>query len=253
MFTLSISALSLLQAVLVALPRPAVPLPWAFRSRWWAIVPAGSIVVVVAGIELVPDSATALSYLALVAVPPLAGLALAALVRGARPAWALGAAGLFAIAWAAQGSLAGEASAAALSALACVSLGWLLVSVVPPAWLRAGIYAMAAIDAALIAAELLQGPSGILSAADPGGLPRLQVVEFGSARMGFGDIFVAATVGCLLASSRRRQMQAAVLVGMLALGFDLLFFAFDTLPATVPVALALALVEWRGRPAGRSQ
>jgi hypothetical protein len=253
MFAPSIAALSLLQAALVALPRPRQPFAWMPSSPWWALVPAASIVVVVAGIELVPDSAIALSYLALVAVPPLAALALAALVRGSRPSWAIGAVALFAIAWAAQGSLAGEAAAAALSALACVSLGWLLVSVVPPAWLRAGIYAMAAIDAALIAAELLQGPSGVLSAADPGGLPRLQVVEFGSARMGFGDIFVAATVGCLLASSRRRQMQAAVLVGVLALGFDLLFFAFDTLPATVPVALALALVELRGRPAGRSQ
>jgi uncharacterized metal-binding protein len=29
----------------------------------------------------------------------------------------------------------------------------------------------------------------------------------------------------------------------LGLGFDLLFLAVDTLPATVPVALALALIE----------
>jgi hypothetical protein len=33
----------------------------------------------------------------------------------------------------------------------------------------------------------------------------------------------------------------------LALAFDLLFFAVDTLPATLPVALALALIELRER------
>jgi hypothetical protein len=33
----------------------------------------------------------------------------------------------------------------------------------------------------------------------------------------------------------------AALVAVLALCFDLLFFAVDTLPATVPVAVALAL------------
>ncbi len=261
MFAASIAALSLLQAALVALPRPVERRDWMPESPWWALVPAGSIVVVVFGIELLPDSADALAWLALVAVPPLAALALGALVHGARPWWALGAVPLFVVAWAAQGSLAGEVAATALSALACVSLGWLLVSVVPAAWLRWGVYAMAAIDAALIAAELLQGPSGVLVAADPGGLPRLQVLELGTARMGFGDAFLAATVGCLLAAPRptglkqgsrrresaHRQRDGAVLVTGLGLGFDLLFFAVDTLPATVPVALALALVEWRGR------
>jgi hypothetical protein len=39
---------------------------------------------------------------------------------------------------------------------------------------------------------------------------------------------------------------AAVLVAALALTFDLLFFAVHELPATVPVALALLLVQrWR--------
>lgn len=241
MFAASIATLSLLQAVLIALPRAGPRFAWMPKSRWWAVVPAGSIVVVVFGIELLPDSATALAYLALVAVPPLAAVALGWLLPGSRPAWALAAAVLFGLAWAAQGSLVGETSAAALAALACIALGWLLVAVVPGAWLRWGIYAMAAIDAALVAAELLQGPSGILSAAAPGGLPRFQVVEFGTARMGFGDVFIAATVGCLLAAERRRQLRAAALVAVFGLSFDLLFFVAETLPATVPVAIALAL------------
>lgn len=260
-FGVSIAILGLAQAGLVALPAPR-RLPArlaALRSRWWALVPALSIVVVITVIELDEDSATWLTYLALVAVPPLAALALGALIRGARPVWALAALPLFALAWALPGALAGEAAATALSGLACISLGWLLVSVVQARWLRLGIYAMAALDAWLIGVELLQEPSDVLSAAAPvADLPSLQVVHFGSARMGFGDIFVAALVGCLLANSARdgtdthvvdRQLLAAALVAVLALSFDLLFFAVDTLPGTVPVAVALALVQrWSGRP-----
>jgi hypothetical protein len=260
-FAVSIAILGLVQAALVALPAPrSLPLLDRLRSRWWALIPALSIVVVVAAIELDSGSATALAYLALVAVPPLAALALGLLVRGSRPAWALAALPLFAIAWAAKGSLAGEAAATALIALACISLGRLLVSVVPGFWLRLGVYAMAAIDTWFVASDLLQGPNAVLSIAAPaGGLPRLQAVHFGNAQMGFGDLFIAALVGCLLAKppadgphaghmdtfQARRQWVAAGLVAVLALAFDLLFFAVDELPATVPVAVALALSQRR--------
>lgn len=240
-FAVSIAILSLLQAAVVALPRPR-RFEWldAFRSPWWALVPALSIVVVIGLVALAGESATGLAWLALVAVPPLAALALAMLVRGAGPSWAPAVLPLFALAWAGQGSLPGEAAATALTALACVSLGWLLVSVVPAAWLELGIYAMAAVDTWLVVSDLLQAPNAVLSAAAPAGLPRLQVIQLGSAQMGFGDFFVAATLGCLLARSRPRQLRAALLVAILALAFDLLFFAVDELPATVPVALALA-------------
>jgi hypothetical protein len=59
--------------------------------------------------------------------------------------------------------------------------------------------------------------------------------------MGFGDAFIAATVGCLLAFDPPVQLRAAALAAVLGVAFDLLFFAVDTLPATVPIALALAL------------
>lgn len=248
-FAASIAALGLVQAGLVALP-VSRPLPaWlaGLRSRWWALVPALSIVVVVGGIELWSDSATGLTYLALVAVPPLAALALALLIHGSRPAWALATLPLFILAWAVPEALAGEAAATALSGLACVALGWLLVNAVAARWLRWGVYAMATIDAWLVAANLLQGPNDVLSAAAPAAdLPALQVANFGVARMGFGDLFVAGLVGCLLARDRNRQLRAALLVAALALCFDLLFFAVDTLPATVPVAVALAIVSRRG-------
>jgi hypothetical protein len=94
----------------------------------------------------------------------------------------------------------------------------------------------------------------VLSTAGPSALPHLQVIHLGSAQMGFGDFFVAATLGALLAHSRQRQLAGAVAVAILALAFDLLFLAVDTLPATVPVALALALLDLsssRRRPAAQ--
>jgi hypothetical protein len=255
-FWISIGVLGLLQAALVAMPGRLPGLPWGLselRNPWWAIVPAASIVVVIVAIDVFEGAATLLTYLALVAVPPLAALALAILVRRARPWWALLAPILFALAWARVHTLLGETAAALLSGLACICLGWLLVSVVPAAWLRWGIYAMAALDTWLIASDLLQGPNSVLVAAAPGAdLPRLQVAAFGSARMGFGDLFVAGLVGCLLApravgtdgaEATRRQWICAGLVAALALSFDLLFFAVDELPATVPVAVALALTQ----------
>jgi hypothetical protein len=218
------------------------------RSRWWALVPPASIIVVIALVGLYASSADALSYLALVAVPPLAAIALGAVMRGARPPLALAAVPLFAVAWAVSGSLVGETAALALSALACVTLGVFLAAVVSPRWLRLGVYAMAVVDTVLVVADLLQGPNSTLVAAGPSaGLPRLQAVYFGSATMGFGDLFIAATVGALLAGDRRTQIEAAVLAAILGLGFDLLFFAVDLLPTTVPIAVTLALLRARDR------
>jgi hypothetical protein len=266
-FAVSISILGLVQAALVALPAPRRRPAWIERlsSPWWALVPALSIAIVIGAIEIAPGSADALTYIALVAVPPLAACALAALTRvrlnppytrvhadsrsGGGSDWLVSGsavAALFVLAWVSPHSLVGEAAATTLSGLACVTLGWLLVCGVPARWLRLGVYAMAVIDTVYIASDLLQGPNAVLSAAAPAaGLPQLQAVHFGSAQMGFGDLFIAALVGCLLAGTRRRQLSAAILVAAVGLLFDLLFFAVDELPATVPVAVALALVTWR--------
>ncbi len=106
---------------------------------------------------------------------------------------------------------------------------------------------MAAIDAWLVASDLLQGPNAVLNAVSPGSLPRLQFVSFGSAVMGFGDLFVAATLGALLTRDRHLQLTGAALAAAIGLAFDLLFFAVDELPATVPIALTLAALEISGR------
>jgi len=244
-FWLSIGVLSLVQAALVAAPRPPSPIVVRrFHSRWWGLALPLSIVVVVSAIALESASARFLTYLALVTVPPLAAAALTGLMRGGRPPLALAVLPLFAVAWASEGALAGESAALALSALACVSLGWLVASVVPPRWLKLGIYLMATVDAWLIAADLLQGPNAILNASAPAAdLPRLQFATFGSALMGFGDLFIAATLGALLASDCRLQLRGAAIAAVFCVAFDLLFFAVDQTPATVPIALTLACLE----------
>lgn len=248
-FWLSIGVLSLVQAVLVAAPRPAhSALLERLGSRWWALILPLSIGVVIAAVALEEEVARGLTYLALVAVPPLAAAALARLIHGGRPPLALLAIPLFALAWVAGGGLGGQSAALALSALACVSLGWLLVCVVPGNWLRLGIYAMATIDTWLVASDLLQSPNAVINTASPGGgLPRLQFVSFGSAVMGFGDLFVAATLGALLARDRRLQRRGAAIAAVICVGFDLLFFFVNETPSTVPIALTLAALELHGR------
>ena len=234
------------QAGVVAAPRPIGRPKWLerFHGVGWAVVPIGSIVLVIFAIRYLSDTATALSDLALVAVPMLAAVALAWAGRGARVWAAAGAPALFAVAWAEHRTLTGEGAATLLSALSCVTLGVLLAAITPPRWLKLGILAMAAADTWLVVSDLLQAPNATLVAAHPpGGLPRLQSEIFGSVTMGYGDLFVAGLLGAIYAADRRRQLGAALLTFVIAGLFDLLFLAVDELPATVPVALALLVVE----------
>jgi hypothetical protein len=101
-----------------------------------------------------------------------------------------------------------------------------------------------------VVADLLQKPNSALNAAHPAaGMPRLQSAAFGSAVMGYGDLFIAGVLGGLLAATvgYRSQRRAAVLTASIALSFDLLFLLVDELPATVPVALALIVIALRRR------
>jgi hypothetical protein len=242
-----------LQAAVVAAPRPAPQLRLGERLRGpaWALIPVASIVIVIFAIRYASGTATGLTYLALVAVPPLAAAALAWAARGpdSHPRARIAAgvtvtAVLFALAWIEKKSLVGEGAAALLSALSCVTLGVLLRAVTPPKWLKLGIIAMAAADTWLVISDLLQAPNATLIAAHPAaGLPRLQSEIFGSVSMGYGDLFVAALLGALVAYNRSAQRSAALLTLLIAGAFDVLFLVLNELPATVPVALTLIALE----------
>ena len=248
----------------MAAPRTPPRWRWIKRLRGpvWAIVPVASIVGVIFTIRYVSDTAQGLTYVAVVAVPPLAAIALA---WAARPenritatrvvGAAVWAAALFAIS--SGHGLLSQTGGSLLSALSCVTLGVLLAAVAPSRWLKLGIVAMAVADVWLVASDLLQHPNEVLVNAHPApllgaSLPRLQSEAFGTVSMGYGDLFIAALLGAVLASSGRPQWPAALLTLAFAAAFDLLFFVVNELPATVPVALALVVLEALERmPAGR--
>ncbi len=257
-FWLSDVCLVGVQSTLVALPRGRAParvkaLARRLSGRGWALVPLASIVLAIAAIGTASATADGLAWLALAAVPPLAAAALGATMRGGRPWLALLAIPLFALAWWRREALAGEGAAVLLSALSCVTLGVLLAAVAPRGWLKAGIVAMAVADAYLVGTELLQPANDVLNAAaPPAHLPQLQRALFGDALIGYGDLFIAAVFGAVIAAEQQdadpaRPARApwpwALAVLALALAFDLLFLVLDVLPATVPVAVALLLRE----------
>lgn len=237
-----------MQAGVVAAPRAVAP-AWRrrlrrFHGRGWAVVPPAAIIGVIFAIRYASGTANVLTYLALVAVPLLAMVALGWAMHGARPVYAVLAVGLFVLAWRSPGTLSGEAAAALLSGLSCVTLGVLLATVTDTRWLKAGIVAMACADVWLVATDLLQRPNDVLVAAAPGGgLPHLQSEQFGTINMGYGDMFVAGLLGAVMAGRGRLPAIAALLTLALAGMFDVLFLVVDELPATVPVALALVVIE----------
>jgi hypothetical protein len=115
---------------------------------------------------------------------------------------------------------------------------------------------MALLDAALVGADLLQPANDLLNvAAPPGRLPQLQRALLGDALIGYGDLFIAAVLGALLACEAfPHRRAAALLTFVLAACFDVLFLAVHELPATVPVAAALLATEaWRHRRVHRAR
>jgi len=153
---------------------------------------------------------------------------------------------LLVLAFAKPGTLAGDAAAALCTALSAATLGRLLAGAVPANYLKLAIVAFAVIDAILVFGNQLQAPNAVLNAAVPApGLPQLQYLELHYASMGYGDVLVAGVLGGVLATEGRKQWPVGLLVFLLAVLWDLLFLldSINTLPATVPIAAALILVE----------
>jgi hypothetical protein len=239
--------LTLAQAACVAAPAAGMP-AWAarFRTGAWVIVLPASIALVVAGIQLLPATADVLTWVALLLVP--AGCALAAgwAMHGARPALAVVAVPLLALAWAWPHTRAGDLATTVLIGGSAVTVGRLLAGAAPLPLLKAGVIAMAAVDAWLVFSGRLEAPNAVLVAASPGGgLPQLQSGAFGGAGLGYGDFFAAAVVGAILAAERGPQLAAAAGLIVVSLCWDQLFLIYDILPATIPPAIVLVIA---GRP-----
>jgi len=252
-FHLDNAALTAAQAACVALPAAGLPRWLArFRGGAWALVLPLCIAVVVFGIDLLPESATVLSWTALLLIPPGCALALGWASHGAKPALAVLAAPALAVAWTQQYTRAGDIATIVLIAGSCITLGRLLAGAAPLTLLKLGIVAMAIVDSILVFGNELQAPNATLIAAVPAhGLPQLQSASFGHAGLGYGDFFAAGVLGGVLAAEGRAQLAAAIGVLVASLAWDQLFLFYDTLPATVPIAFVLVMVELQALTAAR--
>ncbi len=113
-----------------------------------------------------------------------------------------------------------------------------------PSTSSSAIVAMAVIDAILVFGNQLQGPNAVAQRRRPGrrACRSCSTSTCTTRRMGYGDVFVAGVLGGVLAAEgtqavARRRCSCSSLAAL----WDLLFLldSINTLPATVPIAVAL--------------
>ena len=213
------------------------------RSWIWLAVPAALLAAGVLILDLVSGGPRALALLATFGTPVLA--AAGGLLRGS-PRWWLWppvAAGLWVVAWRAHG-LVQDAAGLTLIAVACIAAAS-AAAIVAPAWsIRAGLVVLAALDCVLVwgttsvqqSSDALSGVTLPHAAGVP--LPSLQQAVFGGALMGWLDLLAPALLGVVVVG--RTKYGAAVVTGIAAGFWGLLFFTTAQVAATVPVLAGLA-------------
>ncbi len=213
---LSIAVLSLVQGALVALPGAlALPRLARLRGRRWALIPPLSVIGLRARSRARPNARArrASPIWRSCAVPPLAALALGWLARGARAALARAARAAAVRARVGRPRRPGGGDARRSRSRRSAAWRWACCSarVTPPRWLAAGIVAMALADtrarrSPTCCSARTTRSTPLIPAA---GLPRLQSAVFGSAVMGYGDLFIAGVLGGLLAATAGALAAAA--------------------------------------------
>jgi hypothetical protein len=235
------------QALCVALPAAGIP-AFLLRlgGRGWALVAPLSVVISVVAIAAATASADVLTWIALVLVPPGCALALGWAAHGARPWLALAVVPLLVAALIGPDDPLGRVARLLLIMGSVVTAGRLLAGGAPLRLLKAGVVAMAVIDAVFIFGDLWDEQNAAFNAAVPAGdLPRLQVADIGDVSTDYGDYFVAGLVGAILAAERRPQALAAGLTLVAAEAWNQLFLVVDSLPGTIPpTAVLLGYEAW---------
>jgi hypothetical protein len=216
----------------------------------WFVVPAALLAGGVLTLDFVSGGPRALALLATFGTPVLAA---AGGVLGGFRCWWLWppvAVGLWIAAWLAAG-LVRDGAGLALVALACVAAASAAGRVAPAASIRAGLVALAALDVVLV-----WGTSGVKEATNAlegvplphaagAALPSLQQATFGGALMGWLDLLAPALLGVVVAG--RTRYGAAVVTGIAAGVYGLLFYATSEVAATVPVLAGLAFAAAHAR------
>jgi hypothetical protein len=243
---------SVLEAALVMLPRSA-PFPRLARLRspaWTALLPV-SIIVGTFGLLVVPTLASPTVLAAAITTPLLAFVAVVAVVRARLVMLPLAAvAGVLAM-WAT--GLGGHVGTGVVTALACLTVGAALQRLIPGRWLLVGVVAMSVVDIALLVSGFGYHQTALLAAAQNNFHgPRFTGARIGGTTIGYPDLFLAALLGTSLAG-QRAQVRAAGLLMMLAVLYDSLLSPGLLLPATVPIALTLAVVAWVGHRRRRAR
>jgi hypothetical protein len=148
------------------------------------------------------------------------------------------------------GGWPGQLAARSVTALGCLTLGVGIVRLTPAPWLTFGVLGMCAVDVVLLASGVGQPTAALLSGTTAGGgLPTFHHAQLGTITVDYPDLVLAAVLGGILAG-RPAQPRAAVLVATLAGAYAGLLAVAPVLPATVPLALGLILLE-RGTVARR--
>jgi hypothetical protein len=241
-------SLAALQGVLIVLPRRNA-LGWlgSLRSPAWAAVPVLALIVGTFAPLAIPGAASALVLLALVGAPVLLVLAVLSVVRGPRVPIAIATAALAVTAFTTAG-LAGQLSATALTALACLTVGVALARLTPRAWLLGGVLVMCLADVILLGSGVGATASAAMNAATHrfhG--PLLDHATVASVSVGYPDLALAGMLGGLLAAERAVQRRTGLLLTAIVGAYGMLLPVARILPATVPIALAFALGRLRRR------
>ena len=240
----AVIALASLEGALVALPRADALEPLrTLRSPAWAALLPGSIVVGTFLPLAMPSIALGLVLMAGVITPLLAIIAVLEVVRGPRTALLMVAFALAVIAALISGWEA-QLSATALTALGCLAVGTALARLIPRSWFVLGVVGMCLADVALLASGVGGSAAQLMAAAtrDVHG-PVFSQADIGRVTTDYPDLVLAAVLGGFLAG-RHRQLLAAVLVTVLGAAYGLLLLPIaHLLPATVPIALTLLMLE----------
>jgi hypothetical protein len=216
----------------------------------WLAVPAALLGAGVLIINLVPQGPHVLARIATFGTPVLA--ATGGIFR-ASPRWWLWppiAAGLWFVAWLASG-LVRDAAGTALIALACLAAASAIAMIAPASSIRIGLVCLAVLDILLVwatpsvqqASNTLEHVQSPIAAGRP--LPSLQQPAFGHAFMGWLDLLAPALLGIVVFG--RRKLGAAVVTGIAAGLWGLLFYVTSEVAATVPVLAGLAFAAAHAR------